>query len=187
MIERECPAQGYIYVGTVPLDFLGPLAEPPWMAFVGGLEHERAMKTMVLECPGGDIFSANFSARLVSESALASGPCPGLAYSITGLRLAPGAPLSRIADYVAGLMLDNGLSVVMSGDCIYAMVKPGGTNALELHYRKRMQLMRAMLCIVEGKFDDATCLFAELSCQSTPTTWFGLPLGIAALISTRSF
>lgn len=180
MIENDCHARGYTYVGGVPIEFLEPLAEPPWTAFVCGLGHEIASQTMVLEHPRGDIFSANFSARLLTESWLSTGPINSFTYSITGVRLTPSAPMEQIADYVSGLKLRNGLRVVMRGDCVYAMVKPSGITVLALSDRRRMQLMQAMRCVVEGRFSDATHLLSELSCHSSTTTWFGLPLGILA-------
>jgi hypothetical protein len=187
MIEQECQAQGFTYVDSVRLDFLEPLAEPPWTAFACGLAHGIASRTMVLEHRGGDIFSANFNARLLSESRFATGAVSHFSYSITGIRLAPGAPLARIAAYIADLALENGLRVVMRGDCVYAMVKPGGITVLELRDRQRMQLMRAMLCIAEDRFADATHLFESLACNSTGKSWIGLPLGGAALVLGLGF
>ncbi len=186
-LAQLCRRYGYTYAGLVPIDFLEPLVEPPWTAFIEGLDHNMAMQTMVLERPGGDIFAANFSACIIKTTMMSDRKTPGFPYTIIGLRLTHNLHTSHIAAYIDGLHLDNGLRVVMRGNCVYAMFKSGTAMRINMPKLQRIQLMQAMRCVLEGRYADATALFEAQLCRSQEMTYLLTPMGISAVVLYLGF
>lgn len=177
---------GYTFVGHAGLDFLGALAEPPWTAFHGGLGNSGAHEALVVERRGGDIFSAHFSARLIADLPMMDRARP-IAYTIVGLRLAPGAAHTRVKDFINGLELNNGLCLNMRADCIYALFYPGPLTRICMPLRQRIAIMAAMEHLAAGQLNKVSAILLAQSGRSLWVMFFWIPLMLAVLCGFLMF
>ena len=171
-IRFLCPQFGFTYLDEVPVAQLGPLTEPPWTAFLGGLERDTSQQTLTVRRTNGSIFSGQFQGvfyrfRIDLRTHVVSERC-----SVACLKLLDPGGQRHLVDFVLALNLKNGLHVVVRGNDIYAMFGPRWRRPMEMTYREQMKCMSAMLRMLDGDLARAQELFGEISGASVGRVTF---------------